>query len=259
MGWLLVEDLVTIVALIVLPALAVTLGEPAGDESAGWSAVENLLFTLAWTLAKVTAFIALMLIVGSRFLPRLLNWVVRTKSRELFTLAIIAVALGVAYGSAKLFDVSFALGAFFAGLVVNASAHSERAAEELRPLQDAFTVLFFVAVGMLFDPMTLVEQPARVAITVAIIVIGKSAAAFLIVLAFRHPLHTAIKISASLAQIGEFSFMLAVLAVNLALLPQEGQSLILAGAILSITLNPLAFRLADAAERHSKKARSPVV
>lgn len=256
-GWLLVEDLVTVLVLIVLPAVAVYLGghPPAGAPRNIEG--EDLLLTLALTAIKVAAFIALMLVVGTRAMPWLLDRVVQTGSRELFTLAVVAVAMGVAFGSAKVFGVSFALGAFFAGMVVNASAYNKRAAHELKPIQDAFTVLFFVAVGMLFNPRILIEEPLRVLVTLAIIVVGKSLAAFLIVLVFRHPLHTALRISASLAQIGEFSFMLAVLAVNLGLLSQEGQSLILAGAILSITLNPFVFHLADVAQPRSRQAGVP--
>lgn len=248
-GWLLVEDLVTVLALILLPALAGLLGGQAPAQAAGDAASANLLVTLGWTVAKVGVFIALMLIVGGRVLPWLLDRVVATGSRELFTLAVVAVAIGVAFGSAELFGVSFALGAFFAGMVVNASDHSERAAAELQPLQDAFTVLFFVSVGMLFNPGTLVTHPMHVLATVAIVMIGKSLGAFGIVLAFGYPLHTALRISAALAQIGEFSFILAALGIGLGLLSQEGQNLILAAAIISITLNPLMFRLADAVQR----------
>jgi K+:H+ antiporter len=252
-GWLIVEDIATVVALVVLPAVAVPLGGhlPGGSPE---PTDASLLLTLALTLAKVAAFVALMLVIGSRLLPWLLNRVVLTRSRELFTLAVVAVAIGVAFGSAELFGVSFALGAFFAGMVVNASDHSGRAARELQPIQDVFTVLFFVSVGLLFNPAILIEHPLRVLITVLIVIIGKSVAAFLIVLAFRHPLHTAIRISASLAQIGEFSFILAALGLALGLLPYEGQNLILAGAIISISLNPLVFRLADVAQRWSGHA-----
>jgi CPA2 family monovalent cation:H+ antiporter-2 len=250
-GWLLVEDLAMVLALILLPAFAGQLGGSAGAAAAS-EAGGSLLWVLAITLAKVAAFIALMLIVGTRVLPWLLDRVVMTGSRELFTLAIVAVAIGVAFGSAELFGVSFALGAFFAGMVVNASDHSERAAHELQPLQDAFTVLFFVSVGMLFNPAILIDEPLRVLATLAIVVVGKSLAAFLIVLAFRYPLHTAMRISASLAQIGEFSFILAALGVGLGIMSAEAQSLILAGAIMSITINPLMFRVADLAEGQSR-------
>jgi len=240
-GWLIVEDLVMVLALVLLPAFAANLGgtafphrEPTDD---------RVWVSLGMTLGKVVVFVVLMLVVGTRLFPWLLRQVQRTTSRELFTLAVVALALGVAFGSAKLFGVSFALGAFFAGVVINESDLSHRAATDLQPLQDAFGVLFFVAVGMLFDPMILVRQPWEVLAVVGIIVIGKSLAAFGIVLALRRPLKTALTVSAGLAQIGEFSFILAALGLDLGLLPAEGQHLILAGALLSITLNPLVFRL----------------
>jgi K+:H+ antiporter len=237
-GWLVVEDLVVVLVLVLLPALAGVLGgkaplATAGTESVGW--------TLAVTLGKVAAFVALMLVVGRRFFPRLLWLVARTGSRELFTLAVISAAVGVAYGSAKLFSVSFALGAFFAGMMMRESALSHRAAEESVPLRDAFAVLFFVSVGMLFDPQIVLQEPLKLAAVVAIILVGKTAAAVALVLAFRYPLTTALTVGASLAQIGEFSFILAGLGVSLGLLPVEGQSLVLAAALISITLNPLVF------------------
>lgn len=235
-GWLIVEDLVMVLTLVLLPAFAGQLGGVANP-----SAGDNLWLSLGITLGKVAVFIGLMLLVGTRVFPWLLKHVERTGSRELFTLAVVALALGVAFGSAKLFGVSFALGAFFAGVVINESDLSHRAAQDLQPLQDAFGVLFFVAVGMLFDPAILVRQPLQVLAVVAIIVIGKSLAAFGIVLALRRPLSTALTVSASLAQIGEFSFILVALGLALGLLPAEGQHLILAGALLSITLNPLIF------------------
>lgn len=243
-GWLIVEDLVMVLALVMLPALAVPLGgDPqslAGNVGGG-----NLLLTLGITLLKVAAFVALMLFVGAKIVPWLLARVAKTGSRELFTLSVLALALGIAFGSAELFGVSFALGAFFAGVIVSESDLSHKAAEDALPLQDAFAVLFFVSVGMLFDPAILIQQPLQVLGTVAIIVIGKSLAAFFIVLLFRYPARTALTVSASLAQIGEFSFILAGLGLSLGLLPQEGQSLIVAGALLSITLNPLVFRVVD--------------
>jgi CPA2 family monovalent cation:H+ antiporter-2 len=234
-GWLVVEDLVMVLVLVLLPPLAGWLGSDAviGDRS--------LLTTLAWTLGQVAVFVALMLVVGRRLFPWILWQVARTGSRELFTLCVIAAAMGIAYGSAALFGVSFALGAFFAGMVLRESSLSHRAAEESLPLRDAFSVLFFVSVGMLFDPMMLINEPLRVLVVVAIIIIGKTLAAFLIVIAFRYPLNTALTVSASLAQIGEFSFILAGLGVSLKLLPVEGQNLILAGAVISIALNPLVF------------------
>jgi CPA2 family monovalent cation:H+ antiporter-2 len=243
-GWLIVEDLATVLVLVLLPALAVPLGGRAPD-----GASSNLLVTIALTLGKIAAFVALMFLVGRRVVPWLLERVARSGSREMFTLAVLAVALGIATGAAALFDVSFALGAFLAGMVVNSSELSHEAAADALPLQDAFSVLFFVAVGMLFDPSILIERPIAVLAVVLIVMIGKSLAAFAIVLAFRYPVRTALTISASLAQIGEFSFILAALALVLGLLPPEGQSLIVAGAILSISLNPLAFVAADALGR----------
>ena len=239
-GWLIVEDLIMILVLILLPAVAGLLSgqAPAGD--AGLEA-GPLLATLGRTVAKVAIFIALMLIVGTRLLPWLLGQVTRTGSRELFTLAVAAVALGVAFGSAELFDVSFALGAFFAGVVINESEYGRRAATELISLQDAFTVLFFVSVGMLFDPAVLLSYPLEVASVLAVIILGKSLVALAIVRLFRYPLKTALTISASLAQIGEFSFILAALGISLHVLPPEGLSLIVAGALLSITVNPFLF------------------
>src|SRR3990172_9283675 len=226
-GWLVVEDLVTVLVLVLLPPLSLWLGADARIPAAGTGG-RNLLITLALTLGQVAVFIALMLIVGRRVFPWLLWQIAGTGSRELFTLCVIAAAVGIAYGSAELFGVSFALGAFFAGMVLRESALSYRAAEESLPLRDAFAVLFFVSVGMLCDPRVWLEQPMQVLAVVAIIVFGKSLAAFLLVLAFRYPLNTALTVSASLAQIGEFSFILAALGVSLGLLPLEGQNLILA-------------------------------
>ena len=187
------------------------------------------------------AFVALMLIVGRRVLPKLLWLAARTGSQELFTLAVISAAIGIAYGAAALFNVSFALGAFFAGMVMRESEFSHRAAAESLPLRDAFAVLFFVAVGMLFDPAVLVSAPFKVLAVVAIIIVGKSLAAMALVLMLRYPLNTALTVAASLAQIGEFSFILAGLGMSLGLLEREGQSLVLAGALISIALNPLVF------------------
>ncbi|MDB4887109.1 MAG: putative potassium/hydrogen antiporter [Gemmatimonadetes bacterium] len=246
-GWLIVEDLATVLALVLLPPLASALGgttDPGATAGSIWA-------TLGITLIKVAAFVALMLVVGRRAVPRLLERVTQTGSRELFTLAVLAVALGIAFGASALFGVSFALGAFFAGVIVSESAYSHEAATNALPLQDAFAVLFFVSVGMLFDPTILVRQPLEVLAVVAIIIIGKSLASLLIVLAFRYPLHTALHISASLAQIGEFSFILAALGVSLKLLPPEAQSLIVAGALLSITLNPIAFTIVDIVGRRA--------
>ena len=246
-GWLVVEDLVMVLVLVLLPPLALTLG--GNPESHAIKAGDRtLLAALALTLGRVAVFIALMLVVGRRLFPKLLWQVARTGSRELFTLCVIATAVGIAYGSAALFGVSFALGAFFAGMVMRESPLSYRAAEESLPFRDSFSVLFFVSVGMLFDPQVLVREPLHVIVVVAIIVFGKSLAAFILVLLFRYPLNTALTVSASLAQIGEFSFILAGLGLSLGLLPAEGQSLILAGAIISIAFNPLLFRAIEPAQ-----------
>lgn len=246
-GWLVVEDLAMVLVLVLLPPLAGWLGGDASGSAAGASD-PDLLITLLITFGKVAVFIALMLVVGKRVFPWLLWHVASTNSNELFILSVIAVAVGIAYGSAMLFGVSFALGAFFAGMVMRESHLSHRAAQESLPLRDAFSVLFFVSVGMLFDPDIVMQQPLRVLAVVAIIVTGKSLAAFLLVLAFRYPLNTALTVSASLAQIGEFSFILAALGVSLGLLPIEGQNLILAGALISITLNPLVFQMIEPAQ-----------
>jgi CPA2 family monovalent cation:H+ antiporter-2 len=242
-GWLIVEDMVMVLALVLLPAFAVPLGGTSGGGAAGGGPA--LLLTVALTMGKVAAFVVLMLAVGRRLIPRLLMRVARTGSRELFTLAVLALALGIALGAVKLFDVSFALGAFFAGVVLSESDLSHQAAADTLPLKDAFAVLFFVSVGMLFDPSILVRQPVAVALTVLTIVLGKSLAAFAIVLALGHPLATALTVSASLAQIGEFSFILAGLGITLGVLPEAGRDLLLAGALLSITLNPFVFKGAD--------------
>lgn len=239
-GWLIVEDLVMIMALVLLPALA-SMTSTDNTESASAITRQEFLIAIGWTLAKVSAFIALMLIVGRRVLPRALWLVARLGSRELFTLTVLACALGVAFGAAKLFDVSFALGAFFAGMMMRESEYSHRAAEESLPLRDAFAVLFFVSVGMLFEPSVIWTQPLKLLLVVLIIVVGKTLAAIAIVLLFRYPLNTALTVGASLAQIGEFSFILAGLAISLKLLPVEGQSLILAAALISIALNSALF------------------
>ena len=233
-GWLIVEDLAMVLALVLLPALApVFKGEGASLSALAWPIVI--------TLGKVAAFVAVMLIVGKRVIPWVLHAMAHTGSRELFRLSVLVIALGAAYWSAALFGVSFALGAFFAGMILSESELSQRAAQETLPLRDAFAVLFFAAVGMLFNPTIVVTAPLALIVTVVIIVIGKSLAAFVIVRLFGHSNSTALTISASLAQIGEFSFILASLGVSLALLPKEGSDLILAGAIFSILINPLLF------------------
>jgi len=236
-GWLVVEDLATVLVLVLLPPLAGVLG----GSSAHLAEAKPLWATIGRTLLEVSAFIALMLVVGRRVLPWLLWQVARTGSRELFTLSVVATAIGIAYGAAELFSVSFALGAFFAGMVMRESELSHRAAEESLPLRDAFSVLFFVSVGMLFEPRILIEKPIYVLAVVAIIVLGKSLAAAALVIAFRYPLNTVLTVAASLAQIGEFSFILAGLGLSLGLLPAEGMSLVLAGALISIALNPFLF------------------
>ena len=248
-GWLVVEDLAMVLVLVLLPALAPMLRAGATPGGGAGAPAGELWLTLAGTLLQVAAFLALMLVVGRRVFPWLLWQVAKTGSRELFTLCVIAAAVSIAYGSAALFGVSFALGAFFAGMVLRESEFSHRAAEESLPLRDAFAVLFFVSVGMLFDPRVIVERPLQVIGVVAIIVVGKSIAAGALVLLLRYPLNTALTVSASLAQIGEFSFILAALGVSLQLLPPEGQSLIVAGALISIALNPLTFSLVEPVER----------
>ncbi|KTD70127.1 monovalent cation:proton antiporter (CPA2 family) [Legionella steelei] len=240
-GWLLVEDLAMVIVLVLLPPLS-----HWQDDSASIGVhSQPLWLVFSLTLLKVSAFIAFMLLVGRRYFPKLLWIVARTGSRELFTLCVIAAAISIAYVASKLFGVSFALGAFFAGMIMRESSFSHRAAEESLPLRDAFAVLFFVSVGMLFNPYVLVEQPLQILIVVGIIVIGKSIAAFILVLAFRYPLQSALVVSASLSQIGEFSFILADLGVRLDILPAEGQSFILAGALISIAINPLIFKLVN--------------
>ncbi|CEJ10646.1 Inner membrane protein YbaL [bacterium YEK0313] len=263
-GWLIVEDLAMVLALVLLPAVSGLIG--GTSQSAGADPIAAALGLgvggmVGLTVVKVAVFVGLMLVVGRRIIPWLLHYVAHTGSRELFRLAVLSIALGVAFGAANLFGVSFALGAFFAGMIMSESQLSHRAAEESLPLRDAFSVLFFVSVGMLVSPMNLLNDAGAVLATVFIIVIGKSLAAFLIVRAFGYPLGTALLISASLAQIGEFSFILAELGVKLQLLPERGRDLILAGAILSILLNPVAFAavgwLKKLAERKAAPAAEP--
>ncbi|MBL8907943.1 MAG: Kef family K(+) transporter [Rhizobiales bacterium] len=245
-GWLIVEDLVMVLTLVLLPAVAplFTSGEKV---SLGSLAVE-----FAMTVAKVAVFVIVMLVVGRRVIPAILHYVAHTASRELFRLAVLTLSLGVAFAAAHVFDVSFALGAFFAGMILSESELSQRAAQETLPLRDAFAVLFFVSVGMLFNPWVLIDSPAPLLATIAIIIIGKSAAAFAIVRLFGHPNETAAMISASLAQIGEFSFILVGLGIALGLMPTEGRDLVLAGALISIMLNPVCFLLADRLMREPK-------
>ena len=253
-GWLIVEDLAMVMALVLLPVLAGVLGgkvepSPSGNEP-------SVVGAILLTLAKVAGFVAFMLIVGRRLIPAVLHVIARTGSKELFRLAVLAVALGVAFGSAQLFGVSFALGAFFAGMVLSESELSSEAAEETLPLRDAFAVLFFVSVGMLFNPSILVEQPWLVLAAFLIIVLGKSIAAMVIVLAFKYPRGTALTIAASLAQIGEFSFILATLGVDLGLLTEEGRDVVLAAAIFSIIANPFFFIVSDRLEKRWGQVRA---
>ncbi|MDP7846475.1 cation:proton antiporter [Acinetobacter pittii] len=243
-GWLLVEDLVMVLVLVILPATAVLLGgkAPAGADG-------NIWLTLGITLLKVIGFIAFMLIVGKRVVPIIMQFVARLGSRELFTLTVVAAAVSIAYGSYAIFGVSMALGAFFAGMVVKESDFSHRAEEETLPLREIFSILFFVSVGMLFDPHILVESPLHILAVIAIIMVGKTLAAMALVLFFRYPINTALTVGASLAQIGEFSFILATLGVSLGLLSLEAQNLILAGALFSITLNSFIFSAIEPVQR----------
>lgn len=246
-GWLIVEDLVMVVTIVLLPVLANIMN---GTQVGG----QQIAIVLGETLLKVIGFVVAMLVVGKRLIPSVLHWAAHSGSRELFRLAVLAIALGVAFGAAFIFDVSFALGAFFAGMILGETPLSRRAAEETLPLRDAFAVLFFVSVGMLFDPNVVIEQPGPLLATVGIIVLGKSLAAFAIVRAFGHPNSTALVISASLAQIGEFSFILAGLGTTLQLIPDLARDMILGGAILSIMLNPAVF--AAAARRMARTANA---
>ncbi|WP_445403930.1 cation:proton antiporter [Acinetobacter vivianii] len=245
-GWLLVEDLVMVLALVLLPATAVLLG---GQALPGTDSSQSIWVTIGITLLKVTGFIAFMLIIGKRLVPMIMQFVARLGSRELFTLTVVAAAVSIAYGSYAVFGVSMALGAFFAGMVVKESDFSHRAEEETLPLREIFSILFFVSVGMLFDPSILVEAPLKILAVVAIIMVGKTLAAMALVLFFRYPLNTALTVGASLAQIGEFSFILATLGLSLGLLTPDAQNLILAGALFSITLNSFVFSAIEPVQR----------
>ncbi|WP_183749624.1 cation:proton antiporter [Rhizobium sp. BK196] len=250
-GWLIVEDLAMVLALLLLPALAELLGGHAND-TASHGLDLPLSATIALTLLKVGAFAAMAIFLGPRIVPWLLTLIARTGSRELFTLTVLAIALGIAFGSAAIFGVSFALGAFFAGVVMSESHLSHRAAADSLPLQNAFSVLFFVSVGMLFDPSIIVRQPLAVIGALALIIVGKAIISFGIVALLRYPIGMGLTAAGGLAQIGEFSFILAGLGVSLGLLPHEGQDLILAAAILSITLNPLVIFVAEKLNRQIK-------
>ena len=245
-GWLLVEDLVMVLALVLLPATAVLLG---GHALPGTDTSQSIWLTIGITLLKVTGFIAFMLIIGKRLVPMIMQFVARLGSRELFTLTVVAAAVSIAYGSYAVFGVSMALGAFFAGMVVKESDFSHRAEEETLPLREIFSILFFVSVGMLFDPSILIEEPFRILAVIAIIMVGKTLAAIALVLFFRYPINTALTVGASLAQIGEFSFILATLGLSLGLLTPDAQNLILAGALFSITLNSFVFSAIEPVQR----------
>ena len=245
-GWLLVEDLVMVLALVLLPATAVLMG---GHALPGTDISQSIWLTIGITLLKVTGFIAFMLIIGKRLVPMIMQFVARLGSRELFTLTVVAAAVSIAYGSYAVFGVSMALGAFFAGMVVKESDFSHRAEEETLPLREIFSILFFVSVGMLFDPSILIEEPLRILAVIAIIMVGKTLAAIALVLFFRYPINTALTVGASLAQIGEFSFILATLGLSLGLLTPDAQNLILAGALFSITLNSFVFSAIEPVQR----------
>ena len=251
-GWLIVEDLVMVLALVLLPLLANLTGE--GTQSL---TMQHLLGEVLWTMGKVATFIILMIVFGRRLIPWILARSAATGSRELFTLAVLAIALGIAFGAVQLFDVSFALGAFFAGIVLNGSELSHKAANDSLPLRDAFAVLFFVSVGMLFNPAILLSNPLAVLATLLIIVLGKSLAAYGIVRLFGHDRHTALTISASLAQIGEFSFILLGLGITLDLLPTDARDIVLAGAILSILINPFLFAWLERTPSQRKESLNP--
>lgn len=237
-GWLIVEDLAMVLALVLLPAAA-------GIMDSNEASFGELAMSLGWTIGKVVAFIVIMIVIGRKVIPWILSRTASTGSRELFTLAVLALALGIAYAAVAIFDASFALGAFFAGMVLNESELSHRAAQDTLPLRDAFAVLFFVSVGMLFDPVVLLEQPLGILAVLGIIIIGKSAAALVLVRLFGHSRRTALTISVSLAQIGEFAFILAGMGLALGVMDKDAQNLVLAGAIVSIMLNPVLFSLLD--------------
>jgi CPA2 family monovalent cation:H+ antiporter-2 len=255
-GWLIVQDIAMVLVLVVLPGLAGLFRDVEVAPN-----MTEVVRSVAVMLAKFAIFLTVMLVVGKKLIPAILHYVAHTGSRELFRLAVLAIAIGVAYAAAELFGVSLALGAFFAGMMLSESRLSQQAAQESLPLRDAFAVLFFVSVGMLFDPTIVVEAPFALLGTVFIIVIGKSVAAYYVVRLFRHPRSAALMISASLAQIGEFSFILANIGLVLGLLPAEARTLILAGAIITILLNPILFAALDMLARREKAQAeaSPIV
>ncbi len=248
-GWLVVEDIMTVLILVLLPPLAPMLG---ADPAVAPATDTPLWEIILWTIGRVIVFIVLMLVVGKRVLPWLLWQVAKTGSRELFTLCVLAVAIGIAFGAAEIFNVSFALGAFFSGMVMRESKYAHRAAMESLPLRDAFSVIFFVGVGMMLDPTIIVQQPLHLLAVLAIILLGKSLVAFGLVMLFGYPLHSALTVAAALAQIGEFSFILAGLGVSLGLLPKDGMSLVLAGAIFSIAVNPVVFAVEEPLRKYMR-------
>jgi monovalent cation:H+ antiporter-2, CPA2 family len=241
-GWLIVEDVLTVAMLVSLPAFA----EATGASKPAGGAVPSLVATLAMAMLKLAALVALVLVVGPRVIPRLLERAARFRSRELFTLTVLTLAVAVAAGSAHFFGASMALGAFLAGMIVGQSAVSQQAAAEALPLRDAFAVLFFVSVGMLFDPAFMVREPGLVLAALAIVLVGKPLAALAVVAALGYSSRTGLTVALGLAQIGEFSFILAELGRQHTLLPDEGASLVVACALVSITVNPLLFHKLDA-------------
>ena len=258
-GWLIVEDLFTVIALVLLPILAVAAGTVEGAEplTAGGVALE-----IGSALGKAAILTVLMLVVGARLLPWLLTHVQGQGSRELFTLAVVAIALGVAFVAAEVFDVSLALGAFLAGAVLSESRVSERAAHDVLPLTDVFSVLFFVSVGMLLDPAILRDEPLAIVAVVGVVIVGKGVAALLLVAALKRPFATGLLVAAGLAQIGEFSFIVATTSLDLHLLPEKGFQLIVAASLISITLNPALFALirpGGEVDRGTRRATSGVV
>lgn len=251
-GWLVVEDIATVLILVLLPPVAQIMGvTPGGDEAAEPMTASGIAYVIASTLLHVVAFVAIMMVVGRKFIPWVLWQIAKTGSRELFTLSILTASVGIAYGAAAVFDVSFALGAFFAGMVMRESKYAHRAATDSLPLQDAFSVLFFVGVGMMLDWRVILEEPWSILTMLAIIMIGKSLTAFCLVHFLRYPLHTSLNVGAALAQIGEFSFILAAQGIALGMTDQKMLSMVVASAILSIALNPLMFAMIPYVRRFS--------
>lgn len=251
-GWLVVEDIATVLILVLLPPVAQIMGvTPGGGEAAEPMTASGIAYVIASTLLHVVAFVAIMMVVGRMFIPWVLWQIAKTGSRELFTLSILTASVGIAYGAAAVFDVSFALGAFFAGMVMRESKYAHRAATDSLPLQDAFSVLFFVGVGMMLDWRVILEEPWSILTMLAIIMIGKSLTAFCLVHFLRYPLHTSLNVGAALAQIGEFSFILAAQGIALGMTDQKMLSMVVASAILSIALNPLMFAMIPYVRRFS--------